>query len=86
MDDSDARGFLFSYEKLLGAKSETATDRKNRAEGKETGADRTRRLLYVTCTRAQKSLALVAYTNAPDQLEAAVIKQGWFEDGEIERL
>lgn len=86
LDDSEARGFLFSYEKLFGAKPLSDQDRKNAGEGADTGIDRTRRLLYVTCTRAEKSLALVAYTESPDTLAAAVVKQGWFNEDEIERL
>jgi DNA helicase-2/ATP-dependent DNA helicase PcrA len=86
LDDSEARGFLFSYEKLFGAKPLSDQDRKNAAEGAETGIDRTRRLLYVTCTRAEKSLALVAYTENPDTLAAAVVGQGWFTADELERL
>lgn len=86
MDDSDARGFMFSYEKVLSAKPLSDRDKKNLAEGNETGRDRTQRLLYVTCTRAKKSLALIAYTDDPGQLEAAVIEQGWFEPSEIEQL
>ena len=86
MDDSEARGFSFSYEKLFGAKPLTASDQRKIDQGEEIGTDRTRRLLYVTCTRAQKSLALIAYTDNPDDLESAVIEQGWFESPEIERL
>ncbi len=81
LDDSEAKGFLFSYEKLLGVKA-TA----ERSDGGETGIDRTRRLLYVTCTRAQKSLALIAYTESPELLATQVQKQGWFAADEIERL
>jgi len=36
MDDGGARGFLFGYDKLLGAKAPTAADLKNVQEGKET--------------------------------------------------
>lgn len=86
LDDSEARGFLFSYEKLFGAKPLSDQVRKNAAEGAETGIDRTRRLLYVTCTRAEKSLALVAYTESPDTLAAAVVRQGWFTADELELL
>lgn len=86
LDDGEARGFLFSYEKLFGAKPLSDQDKKNAAGGAETGIDRTRRLLYVTCTRAEKSLALVAYTESPDTLGAAVVKQGWFTADELERL
>lgn len=44
LDDNEARGFMFSYDKLLGAKASTTTDKKNMQEGKETSIERTRRL------------------------------------------
>lgn len=77
---------LFSYEKLFGARPLSDGDRRLIADGAETGIDRTRRLLYVTCTRAQKSLALVAYTETPDEFAAALTKQEWFEASELERI
>lgn len=84
MDDTDAKGFLFSYEKLFGTKPLSETDLKRAAAGEETGADRTRRLLYVTATRAEKSLALVGYTDEPTALATAVVKNGWFSADEVE--
>ena len=83
MDDSEARGFLFSYEKFFGATPLSDGDKIKIAQDEETGIDRTRRLLYVTCTRTKQSLALMAYTSAPDQLESAVVRNGWFEPSEI---
>jgi DNA helicase-2/ATP-dependent DNA helicase PcrA len=85
LDDSDARGFLFSYEKLLEAKPLSDADRRHLAEATDGGVIRTRRLLYVTCTRARKSLALIAYTENPDAVAAAVVKHEWFTPGEIVR-
>ena len=86
MDDKEARGFLFSYEKLFGAKAPTPTDLKNEQEGKETSFDRTRRLFYVTCSRAQKSLAIVAYTENPDKVKEFVLSKDWFEEEEVIRV
>lgn len=86
LDDSDARGFLFSYDKLFEAKPLSDTDRKHLADATDGGIARTRRLLYVTCTRAEKSLAVVAYTEAPDALIAAALRNQWFISNEIERL
>lgn len=83
IDDLDARGFLFSYEKLFGVKDKTPADIKNENDGKETGIDRTRRLLYVTCSRAEESLSLVVYTDAPKILKNTVLEKEWFEDHEI---
>jgi DNA helicase-2/ATP-dependent DNA helicase PcrA len=78
LDDNEARGFMFSYDKLLGAKAPTATDEKNRQEGKDTSIERTRRLFYVTCSRAQESLAVVVYTNEVDAVVGYLTGTGWF--------
>lgn len=51
LDDSTARGFLFSYDKLFGVKEKTKADLDNEKAGNDTGIDRTRRLFYVTCIR-----------------------------------
>ncbi len=83
MDDGDARGFLFGYDKLLGAKAPSAADIKNVQEGKETSLDRTRRLFYVTCSRARSSLALVAYSPDPAAVRMHVIASKWFEADEV---
>jgi DNA helicase II / ATP-dependent DNA helicase PcrA len=83
LDDEEARGFLFSYEKLFGATEPTATDKRNEDEGKETSIDRTRRLFYVACSRAEKSLAIVAYTKEPEKVYEYVLTQGWFGEDEL---
>ncbi|OOG65632.1 Fis family transcriptional regulator [Rhodanobacter sp. B04] len=83
MDDGEARGFLFGYDKLLGAKAPTAADIKNAQEGKETSLDRTRRLFYVTCSRARSSLALLAYSSDPAAVRAHVVANRWFEEDEV---
>ena len=71
MDDTEARGFMFKYEDLFGGK----------ADGKILEA--TRRLFYVTASRAKKSLALVAYSSRPDRVKRFVLDQGWFSEDEI---
>jgi DNA helicase II / ATP-dependent DNA helicase PcrA len=83
MDDGEARGFLFGYDKLLGAKGPTASDIKNVHEGKESSLDRTRRLFYVTCSRARSSLALVAYSSNPAAVRTYVIANDWFTADEV---
>lgn len=72
MDDEEARGFLFKYEDLFGGKS---------SGGKTVEA--TRRLFYVTCSRAKQSLALIAYTGAPERVRKFVLQEGWFSNDEI---
>ena len=83
MDDEEARGFMFSYDKLFAVKPPTAGDLKKMAEGEETGIDRTKRLFYVTCTRAKRSLCLIAYTDDPKSLRSNVIQSGWFSEEEV---
>ena len=83
IDDSEIKGFLFSYDKLFGVKDLSNADLKNKENGKETSIERTQRLFYVTCTRAKNSLAVVMYTNNPEGVKAETIRKGWFEENEI---
>ena len=84
ISDDEARGFLFSYGKLMGTKEKTKTDRDNEAAGNDTSIDRTRRLFYVTCSRAEESLAIVYYSDNPGLARTALLERGWFTDDEIE--
>ena len=84
IDDSEAKGFMFSYDKLFGVKGLTETDINNIAEGKDTSINRTQRLFYVTCTRAKKSLAVLMDTNNPAKVKEETIRKGWFEEDEID--
>ena len=84
IDDSEAKGFMFSYDKLFGVKGLNETDINNMAEGKDTSINRTQRLFYVTCTRAKKSLAVLMYTNNPAKVKEETIRKGWFEEDEID--
>lgn len=86
LDDEEAGGNQFSYEKLLGAKDLSKIDIKNIEEGNDSSIDRTRRLFYVTCSRAEKSLAIVAYTKNPDKVKEYAISQDWFIEDEIVSL
>lgn len=86
IDDNEARGFLFSYDKLFGAKEKTATDMKNEVEGNDTSIERTRRLFYVTCSRTEKSLAIIMYSTNPEKVRDHVLSEGWFENNEVEIL
>lgn len=83
LDDAKARGFLFSYEKLFGAKSLSKTDVENISMGKDSAMDRTQRLFYVTCSRAMNSLAIVSYTSGCQIVRDTAINNGWFSEEEI---
>lgn len=84
MDDSQAGGFLISYDKLFGGKMLSDTDLSNLDAGKETTIDRSLRLLYVTCSRARESLALVLWSIEPLVAHAHISKvSGWFAAEEV---
>lgn len=86
IDDAEAKGFLFSYNKLFGVKNKTDTDIKNELEGKDTSILRTTRLFYVACTRAKSSLAVVVYTDNKSAVKNAAIEKGWFSEEEIKMI
>jgi len=73
LDDTEARGFLFKYEKLFGS-----------GNVDDAMIASTRRLFYVTCSRAQQGLSLVAYAQDPERVRHDVIRQGWFADEEVQ--
>lgn len=86
MDDKQAGAYQISYDKLFGAKPLSASDLTNVKEGKETTIDRSLRLLYVTCSRARESLALVLWSEAPDEALKKIRASGWFEEHEIQEI
>jgi len=67
VDDIEAGG-LFNYARLFGGK-----------DAGDTSVESTRRLFYVTCSRAERSLTLVAYSTQPDQVR----QFEWFESEEV---
>ncbi|MDP5143828.1 AAA family ATPase [Rheinheimera baltica] len=79
LDDAESSHFQFSYEKYLGLKVPSDNDRKHIDAGEETTVDRTRRLFYVSCTRALKDLAVVLFTVDPERAEAHIRQLDLFE-------
>lgn len=86
MDDHEAGGFLFSYEQYFGAKKPSPTSQKKQEAGEETGLDRTRRLFYVTSTRAKSSLAHVIYTSDVAKVRENLIERKFARVDEIIEL
>jgi len=86
MDDSQAGGFLISYDKLFGGKELSDKDMLNVDAGKETTIDRSLRLLYVTCSRARETLALVLWSAQPAVALAHIKEKGWFAPEEIRAI
>lgn len=86
MDDKQAGAHQISYDKLFGAKSLSDIDLKHVENGKETTIDRSLRLLYVTCSRAKESLALVLWSEAPDEALKRILVSGWFAPHEVQAI
>ncbi|MFH5774499.1 UvrD-helicase domain-containing protein [Paracoccus sp. NGMCC 1.201697] len=74
---------LASYETLFEVKPLGPDAQKKADKGEETTIERTRRLLYVTCTRAEESLALVLYSEAPDTIRRFLISKKWMAEDEV---
>ena len=84
MDDDQSGGNQISYDKLFGATELGKSDLENVQAGKETTIDRSLRLLYVTCSRARESLALMLWAENPaEALKFARNKSDWFTAEEI---
>lgn len=86
IDDNESQGTTFNYEKLFGIAEMSNRDLTNQQQGKETVIDRTRRLFYVTCSRAVDSLAIVLYVDRVDLAYEKIQACGWFKAEEIEKI
>lgn len=83
LNDSESGGFLFKYEKMLEVTPLSDTDKRNIEQNKESVLDRTRRLFYVICSRAQESLAIVVYSENPQAVKDYVVSENWFTEQEV---
>lgn len=83
LDDTGASGTLFAYDRVFGASALSKSDNENLKNGRETSIDRTIRLLYVACSRAERSLALVLWTSSPNAVKETMLHRGWFNAAEI---
>lgn len=86
LDDEEGRHNQFSHGKFFGITSPSDADEVNRREGKETTYDRTRRLLYVCCSRAGKDLAVVYFANDPAAAHSAIASLGLFPAEDVHNL
>lgn len=86
LDDEEGRHNQFSYGKLFGITPPSGTDRTNERDGNETTFDRTRRLLYVCCSRAEKDLAVVFFADDPAAAHAAISGLGLFPTEDVHNL
>jgi len=83
LDDKEARGHNFSYDELFNDQPTRTLSGKAHEKDASERLARTRRLFYVTCTRAKKSLAVIAYSKNPEKTGEMAIMKGWFSKDEI---
>lgn len=71
LDDTEGQHKQFSYDKLFGLQELSEADEKALCEGRDSVLQRTRRLLYVCCSRATESLTvLLCSDDVPGALDA----------------
>lgn len=83
MDEEESDYRLYDYEKFFGVKGIGADDLKKIENGEDTSWSRTLRLLYVSCTRAKRSLTLVFFVQDPVAAVAHVAASGVFPNDAV---
>jgi len=83
LDDEEGSFSLYSYEKLFGVKPLSPADVKNQEQKKDSVVERTRRLLYVCCSRAVKDLAVVFFASDEALAKTCALERGWFEANSV---
>lgn len=86
LDDEEGTNNLFSYDKLFGIKELSETDQENIDDGKDYSVPRTRRLFYVSCSRATNSLAVIYFTSQEMETVAKIRESGIFDEADIHSL
>lgn len=83
LDDEEGTHNLFSYDKLFGIKELSDTDLENIEEGRDYSVPRTRRLFYVSCSRATKDLAVIYFTSDQMKAKEKIIEANIFDAADI---
>jgi DNA helicase II / ATP-dependent DNA helicase PcrA len=83
LDDEEGTHKQFSYDKYFGVAALSKTDTEKIKEGKDNVVSRTRRLFYVSCSRAKKDLVVVNYTNYQAEAIEKVTEMSLFHNTEI---
>ncbi len=83
LDDDEGTHSQFSYDKYFGIIPLNARDQANLGAGRETPVERTRRLFYVSCTRALQDLVVVFFAGDVGLAAARIRAAGIFPNDEI---
>lgn len=83
LSDEEDSGTSFSYGKYFGFTQLSDRDHINIEQGKDSVIDRTRRLFYVSCSRATKDLAVVLFAPDVNLARDAIIRKSIFDREDI---
>jgi len=83
LDDDEGSYSLFSYNKYFGITALSDKDRENIEADSDSVLDRTRRLFYVSCSRALKDLVVVFFTQDIDLAHRKIIESNIFPQESI---
>jgi len=86
LDDEESSYNIFSYEKYWGIAPLSKTDSDNIAAGKDTVISRTRRLFYVSCSRAVRDLAVIFFVSNMAAARTAVASMAIFREEDVIEL
>jgi len=75
LDDEEGNHNQYSYDKFFGLVPLSKTDQDNLDQGKDSVIERTRRLFYVSCSRATKNLAVVYFTSDVEAAKKMVLEK-----------
>jgi len=81
IDDEEGNSSLYSYEKLFGLRELSDTDREHIANVRDNTLERTRRLLYVCCSRSLKDLGVLLFVSDVRRAVKALEQSKIFEVG-----
>lgn len=83
LDDDEGKYGLYSYDKFFGLKDLSETDNVNILEKTDSVLDRTRRLFYVCCSRAEEDLVVIFFSSEPDRAIDAIRKSNIFSNDQV---
>lgn len=72
LDDEEGNSNFYSYNKLFGISELSERDKENEESGNDNTPARTRRLLYVCCSRALTDLAVILFVENPQESRASI--------------
>lgn len=86
LDDEEGQHRQFSYDKYFNQAEPSDTDRKHQEAGEDSVIDRTRRLFYVSCSRATRDLAILYFTSDPEAARDDIVGRRLFPAEDVHLL